>query len=104
MISVTGYDFPDISMALVGQTSAQRPHILQSSVSVTIPSDVNLMAFSVQAITQVPHLMHFAGAYILSTSFETLSGLWHQAQLRLQPFRKITILIPGPSLIDRKST
>jgi hypothetical protein len=25
------------------------------------------------------------------------SGLWHQAHLRAQPLKKITVLIPGPS-------
>jgi hypothetical protein len=43
--------------------------------------------------------MHFAGEYIFSAFAEMLSGLWHQAQRRLQPLKKITTRIPGPSLI-----
>lgn len=64
-----------------------------------IPSEVNVMAFSGQTVTQVPHLMHFAGAYIRSAFADMLSGLWHHAQRRLQPLKKITIRIPGPSFM-----
>jgi hypothetical protein len=92
-------DMPDISMALVGHAPAHWPHIVQISVSVTIPLAFRVMACSGHTTTQVPHLMHFAGEYIFSGFNEMLSGLWHQAQCRLQPLKKTTTLIPGPSLM-----
>jgi hypothetical protein len=43
--------------------------------------------------------MHFDGVYIFSGAAEIPSGLWHHEQRRLQPLKKTTSRMPGPSLM-----
>jgi hypothetical protein len=99
MISSTDITFPDISSAKAGQASQHFPHITQRWLSVTMPSAESKMAFCSQASTQLPHFMHFDGEYNFSAFAEMLSGLWHQAQCRLHPLKKMTTRMPGPSLM-----
>jgi hypothetical protein len=87
-------------MAFAGHTSAQIPHKSHASESVKIPSEVSVKAFFGQFSTQVQHPMHFALEYNFCKCGDIPSGLWHHAQLRGQPFKKMVILMPGPSLIE----
>jgi len=100
MISSTVTFDPDISIAFVGQTSAQIPHKSHKSVFVIIPSEVRVNAFTGQFSTQVSQPMHFDFEYNFCRWGDIPSGLWHQTQLSGQPFKKIVIRIPGPSLME----
>ena len=67
IIHSTDINSPDISVALVGQTSAHLPQSKQAFGSVIILSCVNLQASSGQASTHSPQPMHLLLVYIFCT-------------------------------------
>ena len=92
--------FPDISMAFEGQASAHKPQSVHFSLSVIIPSGVKVSASSGQTSIQSCAPIHFEAVYNFCTCGDWLSGLWHHAHFSGQPFMKIVIRIPGPSLME----
>jgi hypothetical protein len=58
------------------------------------------MAFAGHAFTHSRQLMHLFSAKSFSGFVLMLSGLWHQAQFRLQPLKNMVVLIPGPSFTE----
>ena len=83
-------------------SSAQRPHNTHFCLSVIIPSGASVSAPLGHTFRQVPQPRHFLAVYSLSFPLRMPSGLWHHWHFRGQPFRNITVLIPGPSLTAKR--
>jgi hypothetical protein len=58
------------------------------------------IAPDLQTFTQCLQPMHLDLVHCVSGKNEMLSGLWHQAQERVQPLKKTVVLMPGPSSVD----
>ncbi len=46
--------------------------------------------------------MQRSGKAWISASGERVSGLWHQKQRRLHPFRNTVVRMPGPSWMEKR--
>ena len=57
-----------------------------------------------QTSTQLPHLRHLTSLVIISGYGSSDSGLEHHQQRRGHPFKKIVVLMPGPSWIENRCT
>jgi hypothetical protein len=44
--------------------------------------------------------MHFSECHLISGKNFWLSGFWHHTHFKGQPFKKTTVLIPGPSTVE----
>ena len=92
---------PDMTRALLGQTSVQAPQWVHFSVSRPIlPFSSGTTAPLGQTCMQAPQLTHRLSNSSICGVNCCDSGLLHHRQRRGQPFRKTVVRRPGPSCTD----
>ena len=100
MTSSTVMRFPDISRALEGQLSTQRPQSVQIERSRLYTSPILTTAPFGQTRSQMPHPTHRLEKNMSCGLKLWDSGLLHHGQCSGQPLRKTVVRRPGPSLVD----
>src|SRR5690554_2336699 len=102
IMSATDVSMPAISKAPEKHTFVHSPQLSHNSLSRVIFPSTTCKALLGHTCIQAPQPIHLSGYTRSCGVRDSVSGLWHHLQLKLQPLKNTVVRIPGPSFKENR--